>query len=761
MIEHAKRYLNAGLSVLPAKCSEKRPSLVSWKPYQTRRPTLTEIDAWFSHPPDGLCIVAGAVSGNLEMMDFDCQAELFEKWKSLVAQAAPEILSRLVIESSQSGGCHVIYRCQTEVGSNMKLAQRKIAMPNEQEFELCGKKYKPHKDVDGTWFIILTLIETRGEGGLFLCAPTPGYELLQGDLADLPILSSEQRERLLEAAWALNEFMPEPVPDATSATSKDGLRPGDDYNTRGDVRTLLQSHGWTCVKSGDNEYWRRPGKSNGWSATLKNNVFYVWSTNASPFESQKPYAPFSVYTILEHHGDYSKAAAALLAQGYGEHPSESAPSGVDISGLIRSFENKDPQQGRFADPGPTPNELLRVPGYISQVMDFCMEISAYPNQAMAFCGAVALQSFLCGRKVREKGDLRPNIYLLALAGASTGKDYPRKINAHILTQIGQTNCLGDKFASGEGLQDAMFQTPCMLFQNDEVDTMLQSFNKSRDGHLESIMSTLLTMYTTSNSVYPMRRKAGKQPAGFIDQPHLTLFGTATPKYYYSALSERMLTNGFIARIITIDVGKRSTGKDAGIIGSMPEAIIDTARWWSDYKPGQPRNLIDVHPVPAIVDYTDDGRRVLNEFRTFADAEYAKAEDSNDEVSKTVWGRANENARKLALLYACSENHLQPQISSDAAKWSVELMTHQLRRMLALVQLYVADNDFHASCLKLKQKLREAKGWTLPHSVLLKRMKIDTKSFQSIIDTLVSQDDLEVLSSPTKTNKCTFYHLVEE
>ena len=29
-------------------------------------------------------------------------------------------------------------------------------------------------------------IETRGEGGLFLCSPTDGYDLVQGDLTDVP-----------------------------------------------------------------------------------------------------------------------------------------------------------------------------------------------------------------------------------------------------------------------------------------------------------------------------------------------------------------------------------------------------------------------------------------------------------------------------------------------------------------------------------------------------------------------------------------------
>ena len=48
--------------------------------------------------------------------------------------------------------------------------------------------------------------------------------------------------------------------------------------------------------------------------------------------------------------------------------------------------------------------------------------------------------------------------------------------------------------------------------------------------------------------------------------------------------------------------------------------------------------------------------VFEEIRLQAEAEYSQAEDRNDSVSTTVWGRVSENVRKLALLYAISENY---------------------------------------------------------------------------------------------------------
>ncbi len=390
-------------------------------------------------------------------------------------------------------------------------------------------------------------------------------------------------------------------------------------------------------------------------------------------------------------------------------------------------------------------------------MDYCLETAPYPNSAMAFAGAVALQATLAGRKVRDPGDNRTNVYiLLGLAHSSAGKDRPRKINAEILHTIGLSGQLGGRFASGEGLQDALFTEPTMLFQTDEIDGMLQSINKARDARYESIMETLLTMYSSANSIFPMRRKAGRDAPGAIDQPCLVVFGTAIPNHFYEALSERMLTNGFFARMIVLECGSRPTGREPRLL-PLPGRVLDTARWWADFRVGT-GNLENWHPVPQIVSHTDGAKRVLVETRLEAEAEYAKAEAADDSVGTTVWGRVSEHARKLALVYAVSENHQRPEIGQAAASWASRLVLYQAKRMLFMAQSHVADNPFHAECLKFLQKLRAAPDRELPHSVLLKRSKIDAKSFSGLVTTLEQRGDIVVQMQATSGRTGRLYRL---
>jgi hypothetical protein len=777
-IETAWAYLRAGLCVLPARLEEKRPALPGWKPYQSRLPREDELVRWFGEH-SAFCLIAGAVSGNLEMLDFDLGGEAFQPWYEQVQKADAALLDRLVIEQSPSGGWHVVYRSGAPVCGNLKLAQRRQLVDGPDEVTIRGKTYRPRKDADGRWSILLTLIETRGEGGLFLCAPTPGYELLQGDFTELPVLTEPQRDLVLSAAWSLNEHVPEPAGPAPpsgrdcqppTGEPPDG-RPGDDFNARGDVHAVLQRHGWKLVKGGDNEYWRRPGKSAGWSATLKDGAFFVFSTSAAPFEPEHAYSPFAIYALLEHGGDYAAAASALRSEGFGDEPSE--PTDVDISRIVAPSQDAvEPDEPSVPEESrPIPEHLLRAPGFVSEIMDFCLSSARYPSVPLAFCGAMALQSFLASRKVRDEGGLRPNLYMLALAGSGTGKAYPRKINSYVLARIGLGAAVGNQIASGQGLEDEMFAHGKMLYQTDEIDHLIRCLSSSKEPHYTALLGLLLELYTEADQIRPLRTKVRNrnrsQPGdlrGEIDQPGLVIFGTATPECFFEALRVTLLTNGLFSRSIVVDAEKRGRKQRTRDVSELPEHLIEIAKWWRDYNPapahpatGQKPNLDEEHPTPAVVPYTPEGYDVLDQFATRADDEYDAATAGGDRVRAVLWTRACENATRLALVYACSRDHQAPTIDAEVAEWASQFTGHLVRRMLFLASQHVAENPFHAECLKLIRKLRES-GGQMPRRHLMRLMHCKAADFDQIITTLVQQGDIVPVEIATRSKPATGYQI---
>ena len=104
------------------------------------------------------------------------------------------------------------------------------------------------------------------------------------------------------------------------------LSPFDDYSARGDVQSLLETHGWRVDKSNSNSKnirLTRPGKNGGTSADLRrsDNILFVFTSN-SVFEAQRGYNPTQVFTLLNYGSlstdAYNKAALKLQDMGYGE-----------------------------------------------------------------------------------------------------------------------------------------------------------------------------------------------------------------------------------------------------------------------------------------------------------------------------------------------------------------------------------------------------------------------------------------------------------
>jgi hypothetical protein len=298
MFEAALKYFHAGLSVIALK-EDKRP-LGHWTANQT---ALIEPTDKFKKAP-GLGVVCGPVSGNLEVIDIDCKYDLtgtlMQDYTALISASNCELLGKLVIEKTPSGGYHIAYRC-SEIEGNKKLANR-YATGDE-------KKKDPNNTVS-------VLIETRGNGGYIMAAPSPGYEVAYGSFETVQEITPAERRVLLDCAKTFNEVFAT-VPIRT--TFYDGANPFAEYNDNADIPLLLEKHGWHYVKDvKGNKMFKRPGGSSEWSAGFDpvRKLLYVFSSS-TVFEQQKAYNPTQVLTFLEFNGDYKETAKFLKDRGYG------------------------------------------------------------------------------------------------------------------------------------------------------------------------------------------------------------------------------------------------------------------------------------------------------------------------------------------------------------------------------------------------------------------------------------------------------------
>jgi hypothetical protein len=304
----ALNYASNNISVIPVDVIAKSPLIKAWKKYQYKIAIPEELyNIFFGlNGTTGIATICGKVSGNLEFIDIDNKIDdidgLYAKFKALVDEHDSTLWNRLLIEKTQSGGYHIGYRCTTAVSGNKKLSQ----VINE------------HGEV-------VTIVETRGEGGYVVVAPSTGYNLIQRDFSSLEVISTEDRNFLLNTGKCFNKMEDalETAKNIESGYDEEIMpeRPGDAFNKNGDIIDLLIENGWTTSnRNAQVIYLKRPGKNKGLSATFNHvpNKLYIFSTNAHPFEGGRTYDKFAVYSILKHNGDFKVASRTLLKEGYGK-----------------------------------------------------------------------------------------------------------------------------------------------------------------------------------------------------------------------------------------------------------------------------------------------------------------------------------------------------------------------------------------------------------------------------------------------------------
>jgi len=353
--DRARRAIRAGLRVIPPKeDGTKRPETeavggeYTWKHWMAEPPSREQLRAWYG-PRQGVGVITGSASSNLTCFEFDDPTLIQTFLDTAEATGLDGLIARIshgYSERTPGGGVHWLYRC-SEVFGNRKLARRRLS--------------------DGQ---IVPLIETRGEGGFAVLAPSYGavhpsgqpYVQITGSVETIVEITPDEQRALFQLAQAFNELPDDEFRPAADTSGASGTgKPGADFNQRATWEQVLRPHGWTPVRRhGDVTLWRRPDKDHGVSATTNwqgSDLLYCFSTS-TPFEAERGYSKWRAYAILEHAGDFSAAARQLASDGFGD-----APTPTSIR-LVRSGRTRVVGDGDDGSPDDeTPDNAPAPPRY--------------------------------------------------------------------------------------------------------------------------------------------------------------------------------------------------------------------------------------------------------------------------------------------------------------------------------------------------------------------------------------------------------------
>jgi hypothetical protein len=302
----AQYLIESGFKVIP--CTGKVPTnkIKSVSRLRSKPINLANIDFYFKDDDINIAILTG---DNLEVIDIDCKYDLtgmlYRQLANAIRYTLPDVWDKIVIQRTVSGGYHLIYKCP-QIGGNTKLAYR-LASSSELE---AGERKK-------------VLVETRGEGGYILIAPSVGYEFIKGNPGDIQTITSDERAEIMAICKSFNQIIELDLKGISKAKQDDQESPWNVFNKQKDwtyIRDELVHAGWEMIREDDDRIFvLRPGaysKTSGaiWKAT---NIMFLFSTSTE-FPEQHPISCFDIVRYLKYDGDILKAARGLSEMGIGK-----------------------------------------------------------------------------------------------------------------------------------------------------------------------------------------------------------------------------------------------------------------------------------------------------------------------------------------------------------------------------------------------------------------------------------------------------------
>ena len=391
----------------------------------------------------------------------------------------------------------------------------------------------------------------------------------------------------------------------------------------------------------------------------------------------------------------------------------------------------------FVNPGPIPEDLAYVPGFVEDLVNWTLYQSHSPNRTLAFAGALAMLAHLSGRTFSDASGTRTNLYVIALAPSGSGKESPRSMNNLLAKSLGISRSIIDNVASGEALEDELVKMPSLLLQSDEI-AMLFGQMRGQGRISKALSGRLRTLFTSSGHDYTLRKKANSAgQTQIISNPHLTLFGTGVPEELLDDLTPQEIRNGLFGRCLFLSAQDENLRRSPFAFEKPPQNMMEAAKYLAKLEYGGKKPETDLW----IVEEDDEARELKKQSMAFFGKTRSALAETDLKNAHAILARIDEKVSKLALLYAISFNPFSPKITVDAVEWAVRFAAYVVKWMLYEAQFHVAEGKF-GKLMERTKSIISKRGGSINRRDLFRTLHCDEATFKRLIKALLIAEEIE-------------------
>ncbi len=373
-------------------------------------------------------------------------------------------------------------------------------------------------------------------------------------------------------------------------------------------------------------------------------------------------------------------AGATLAEGF----------------LAQKRANVEPERPTVAPLTALPDELLNPPGLVGDITRWMNETAGCYQPVLALGAALTFCGALFGRKVKDESNGRTNVYGMGVGHSSAGKDHAAKCIAKIIQASRCEGLLGGEVTSDTAIEICLKESPSKLFVMDEVGHFLRTINQAKGTtpHLKTIVPMFMKLFSAANSLYIGKQRVTGGPANQIDQPCVCIWGVTSPQILFDNMTREELEGGWTARNLVFITDTRPEYRFTRE-SAVPDHIATLVQAWFSRTVPPPEgagNFAHARAWQIVVPTAADALAVFEDFGHRAHERMLKADKSGD-VCNYLWGKALENARRIALIVACGENFDGIEIGASEARYGCQLVEWLIYRLSEAVHNNVAETGW--------------------------------------------------------------------
>jgi hypothetical protein len=388
-----------------------------------------------------------------------------------------------------------------------------------------------------------------------------------------------------------------------------------------------------------------------------------------------------------------------------------------------------------------PPRLLSPTGMVGTMCGWLNATAYIPQPVLALAGTLAFFGALYGRKVRTEWNLRTNVYCLGVAESCDGKEHSRSCVKSLCQVAGIADHIlaGEEIASDSALLLALHRKPACLFQLDEIGHMIAAQNSYTAANYQRAIPVALTkLFSSASTLYMGKEYASDDfPRKDIDQPNACVYGTTNPATLYRGITTSQIRDGFLGRMLVFQ-SDRHLHDPAGNKPTPPPAdlVAHVQAWFQRRITPPDGGNLEAFTAAHQITVPNDARaeQVFVDFRA-ATIKNRRALAPEGTGLDALWGRAEEHARKVALILASSQAYDGIVVGADTATWACDLVAHLVSGLVSTIRDNVSDSEVGRQRLEILRVIRDA-GGAATRATIIRAVRLTTRDLDDALRALV-------------------------